>query len=132
MDTFTMVRPEHLNHHGYLFGGSMLKWVDEYAWLVAARDFPGCTLVTRGMDRIVFSKQVRNGSILRFSILPWKQGNSSVTYTVEVYADRPGGLEEEQVFSTLPDRDMHMHTASVVVPERFRHKGGIISFVICN
>ncbi len=100
MDTFTMVRPEHLNHHGYLFGGSMLKWVDEYAWLVAARDFPGCTLVTRGMDRIVFSKQVRNGSILRFSILPWKQGNSSVTYTVEVYADRPGGLEEEQVFST--------------------------------
>lgn len=95
-----MVRPEHLNHHGYLFGGSMLKWVDEFAWLVAARDFPGCTLVTRGMDRIVFSKQVRNGSILRFAILPWKQGNTSITYTVEVYADSPGATQEELVFST--------------------------------
>ena len=21
MDNFTLVRPEHLNHHGYLFGG---------------------------------------------------------------------------------------------------------------
>ncbi|GAU08551.1 acyl-CoA thioesterase [Desulfoplanes formicivorans] len=100
MNTFTMVRPEHLNHHGYLFGGSMLKWVDEYAWLVAARDFPGCTLVTRGMDRIVFSKQVKNGSILRFSILPWKQGNTSVTYAVEVHADSPGAMQEELVFST--------------------------------
>ncbi len=100
METFTMVRPEHLNHHGYLFGGSMLKWVDEYAWLVAARDFPGCTLVTRAMDQIIFSKQVVNGSILRFSILPWKQGTTSVTYKVDVYADRPGGTEEEQVFST--------------------------------
>lgn len=100
MNTFTMVRPEHLNHHGYLFGGSMLKWVDEYAWLVAARDFPGCTLVTRGMDRIVFSKQVTNGSILRFSIIPSKQGRTSVTYSVEVFADSPGASSEEAVFST--------------------------------
>lgn len=100
MNTFTMVRPEHLNHHGYLFGGIMLKWVDEFAWIVAARDFAGCTLVTRGMDRIVFSKQVKNGSILRFSILPWKQGTTSVTYEVEVFADAPGDMEEKEVFST--------------------------------
>lgn len=31
MENFTLVRPEHLNHHGYLFGGVLLKWVDEYA-----------------------------------------------------------------------------------------------------
>ncbi|MDD2284910.1 MAG: acyl-CoA thioesterase [Paludibacter sp.] len=95
-----MVRSEHLNHHGYLFGGIMLKWIDEFAWIVAARDFVGCTLVTRAMDRIVFSKQVKNGSILRFSILPWKQGTTSVTYQVEVFADGPGETEEKGVFST--------------------------------
>ena len=100
MNTFTMVRPEHLNHHGYLFGGSILKWVDEFSWIVAARDFPGCTLVTRGMDSVVFSQQVKNGSILRFSILPWKQGTTSVTYGVEVLADAPGELGEVIVFST--------------------------------
>jgi len=28
MNNFTLVRPEHLNYHGYLFGGMILKWVD--------------------------------------------------------------------------------------------------------
>jgi acyl-CoA hydrolase len=100
MDNFTIVRPEHLNHHGYLFGGQLLKWVDESAWLVAARDFPGQILVTRAMDQIDFKTPVANGSILRFHILPWKQGNTSMTYSVEVFADEPGAAEEKPVFST--------------------------------
>lgn len=90
MDTFTIVRPEHLNHHGYLFGGQMLKWVDEDAWLVAARDFPGCSLVTRAMDRIDFRHRILNGSILRLHILPHRQGTTSITYRVEVFAQEPG------------------------------------------
>ena len=50
MDTFTLVRTEHLNHHGKLLGGQLLKWVVEFAWLAAARDFCGSVLVTRAMD----------------------------------------------------------------------------------
>lgn len=100
MDTYTIVRPEHLNHHGYLFGGQLLKWVDEYAWLTSARDFPGNYLVTRAMDNIDFKTRVLNGSILRFNIAPWKQGNTSITYRVVVYADEPGAIKEKQVFST--------------------------------
>lgn len=100
MDNFTLVRPEHLNHHGYLFGGVLLKWVDEYAWLVASRDFPGCSLVTVGMDAITFRKRVENGSILRFSILPQYVGTTSVRYGVDIYADAPGANCEEHVFST--------------------------------
>jgi acyl-CoA hydrolase len=100
MDTFTIVRPEHLNHHGYLFGGQLLKWVDENAWLVAARDFPGYYLVTRAMDEIDFKTRVPNGAILRFHILPHRQGTTSVTYRVEVFADEPGSGEDKPVFST--------------------------------
>ena len=100
MNTFTIVRPEHLNHHGYLFGGQLLKWVDEYAWLTAARDFTGCYLVTRAMDKIDFKTRVMNGSILRFHILPGRRGNTSVTYHVEVFADEPGRAVEKKVFST--------------------------------
>ncbi len=100
MDNFTIVRTEHLNHHGYLFGGAMLKWVDEFAWLVASLDFPGCTLVTIGMNDIDFKERVLNGSILRFRILPRKQGRTSVRYAVDVYADEPGAKVEKQVFST--------------------------------
>jgi acyl-CoA hydrolase len=100
VDTYTIVRPEHLNHHGYLFGGQLLKWVDEDAWLTAARDFPGYSLVTRGMDDIDFKNRIVNGSILRINILPCRLGNSSVTYSVEIFADEPGAVEEKSVFST--------------------------------
>lgn len=100
MDTFTLVRPEHLNHHGYLFGGAMLKWVDEFAWITASRDFPGCTLVTVAMNDIVFKQRVVPGSILRFHISRVEQRTTSVRYGVEVYADEPGTVEEKWVFST--------------------------------
>lgn len=100
MDNFTLVRPEHLNHHGYLFGGVLLKWVDEYAWLVASRDFTGSSLVTVGMDASVFRKRVVSGSILRFSIVPQHVGTTSVRYGVDIFADAPGASQEEHVFST--------------------------------
>lgn len=100
MDNFTIVRPEHLNHHGYLFGGTMLRWIDEFSWLVASRDFPGCTLVTVAMNDIQFRQRVHNGSILRFHILPRQLGTTSVRYSVDVYADAPGADNEHCVFST--------------------------------
>ena len=99
MNTYNTVRSEHLNHHEFLFGGQMLFWVDEYAWLTAARDFPGYRLVTRGMERISFEKAVINGSILRFHILPVHQGCSSISYQVDVHADAPGAEGEVLVFS---------------------------------
>lgn len=100
MDTFVLVRPEHLNHHGYLFGGQLLKWVDEAAWLAASRDFAGCTLVTRAMDEVDFSAQVANGSILRIHSLPHRQGRTSVTYVVHVFADPLDAAPERPVFAT--------------------------------
>lgn len=100
MNNYTIVRFEHLNQHENLFGGQMLSWVDEFAWLTAARDFPGFRFVTRAMDRISFEKAVPNGSILRFHILPCQQGSSSITYMVDVFADAPGASEEVLVFGT--------------------------------
>lgn len=101
MDTFAIVRTEHLNAEGYLFGGQMLKWVDEFAWLVAQRDFSGYALVTRGMDQIDFQTPVYNGAILRFNVGHHSQGNTSVTYKVAVYSDERGSKKERQVFTTL-------------------------------
>lgn len=100
MNNYAIVRQEHLNHYGFLFGGALLQWVDEYAWLVASRDFPGCPLVTVGMDKINFRRPVENGSILRFNITATGRGESSVQYSVDVYADAPGASEEIDVFST--------------------------------
>lgn len=94
MNNYAIVRQEHLNHYGFLFGGALLRWVDEYAWLVASLDFPGCPLVTVGMDQISFRRPVANGSILRFNIKPIRRGESSVQYSVDVFADAPGSSAE--------------------------------------
>lgn len=99
MVNFVNVRPEHLNFHGYLFGGILLKWVDEFAWMTASLDFPYCTLVTIAMNDITFKHRVRNGAILRFVIKPDKKGNTSMTYRVDVFADEPGADNEVGVFS---------------------------------
>ncbi len=100
MDNYTLVRPGHLNHHGYLFGGAMLKWVDEFAWLVATKEYRGCRLVTVAMDEIRFREPVVEGSILRFNIEQGEKGRTSLTYTVDVFADAPGAPEEKWVFAT--------------------------------
>lgn len=100
MDNFVLVRPEYLNHYGYLFGGVMLKWVDEFAWIAASREFSGCNLVTVALDNITFKERVNNGSILRFNIARIKIGHTSAEYEVTVYADLPGFTIEKKVFTT--------------------------------
>ena len=99
MNSYTLVRTEHLNQHGKLFGGQLLKWVDEYAWLFAARDFPGRMLVTRAMENSEFKHSVPNGSILKFQVTQCARGNTSVTYIVDVFSDEPGGTKEKHIFS---------------------------------
>jgi acyl-CoA hydrolase len=69
MESYKLVLPEHLNHYGYLYGGNLLKWVDEIGWIAASRDYPGYNFVTVAMDRVEFRKSVREGTILRFEAL---------------------------------------------------------------
>jgi len=101
LQTYSMVRPEHLNHHGFLFGGQLLLWVDEYAWLAAARENPGCRLVTRAMDAIEFHHSVPVGSILRFDVREKQRGKTSIRYEIDVYSELSGTIGENRVFSTV-------------------------------
>ena len=59
----TLIRPEHLNHNGHLFGGYMLLWVDEYAYIAAMEEFPDARFVTRAMDSVSFTQSVSNGDV---------------------------------------------------------------------
>ena len=84
MENHRLVLPEHLNHFGFLFGGYLLKWVDEIAWMAATTEFPGCHFVTVGMNEVSFRKSVRDGSILKFDCIRKRIGNTSVIYNVAV------------------------------------------------
>ncbi len=99
MENHKLVLPEHLNHYGFLFGGYLLKWVDEYAYIAATIDYPGRNFVTIGMDRVEFRKSVRLGTILKFLVEKTGERTTSVTYLVHVY--RCTNLEEKNfIFST--------------------------------
>jgi acyl-CoA hydrolase len=100
MESYRVVRPAHLNHYGYLFGGLLLQWADEMSWIAASRDYPGCRFVTVGMDRVEFRRGVREGSVLRFVVQRSHSGTTSVRYEVAVYADDIETGAEEAVFST--------------------------------
>ena len=100
MENHKLVLPANLNHYGFLFGGDLLKWVDEYAWITASLDYPGCTLVTVGMDKVEFKESVREGTILRFQVDKVRQGNTSVQYEVNVFRGQGARTGARPMFST--------------------------------
>ena len=100
MRNHKLVLPEHLNHYGYLFGGYLLHWVDEYGYIAANLDFPGHRFVTIALDNVAFKKSIRLGSVLKFDMERTRLGNTSVSYNVKVYSDSIETGEEELVFET--------------------------------
>jgi len=100
MISYKLVMPQNMNHYGFLFGGDMLKWVDETAWTAVSLDYPGCKFVTIGMDRVEFKKGVTDGSILRFEVNRQREGRTSVTYCVDVYRRELHQRADEAIFHT--------------------------------
>ena len=97
MDYHKLVLPEHMNIHGALFGGYLLKWIDEYAYITACLEFPGKRFVTIALNKVVFNHPIQCGEILRFNIEKLKVGNTSVEYEVNVYAE---SIDHQLMFRT--------------------------------
>ena len=100
MVSYKLVMPEHMNQYGNLFGGNLLKWIDEIAWMAASLDYPGARFVTIGMNRVEFKKGVTGGTILRFDILKKSVGNTSVTYAACVTSSDCACNEPDVIFTT--------------------------------
>lgn len=88
MEHRTIVLPEYLNDQGFLFGGNLLKWVDEYAYITASLDFPGNRFVTISLDTVNFQHPVLPGEIVRFDVICLRRGNSSLQYSVKVFGEK--------------------------------------------
>ena len=100
MISYKLVMPEHMNQYGVLFGGNLLKWVDEIAWMAVSRDHPGARFVTIGMDRVEFKKSVTGGSTLCFQVERQRTGRTSVTYAARVSRRELHQAVDEEIFST--------------------------------
>lgn len=99
METYKLVMPENLNHYGRLFGGYMLKWVDEMAWVAATLDYPNHRFVTIGMDRVEFRHGVKEGTILRFVAERSRVGTTSISYQITVFRNHETD-PQRAIFST--------------------------------
>lgn len=101
MQNYQLVLTEHLNHYGFLFGGTLLKWVDESAYICARLDYPGKSFVTVGMDKVSYKKRVELGTILRFNVDKIKTGTTSVTYKVAASVASAFKEDCSEIFSTM-------------------------------
>ncbi|MBE7463223.1 MAG: acyl-CoA thioesterase [Planctomycetes bacterium] len=80
VESMILVRPEHLNHHGFLYGGKLLEWLDEHSYIGAMAHLkPEASLVTKGIDRVEFRHQVRDGSLLKVRAQLVHVGHTSLT-----------------------------------------------------
>lgn len=98
MDHYKIVLPADLNDYGSLFGGTLLKWVDEIAYIHVSLDFPAQRFVTIGLDNVEFRHPIMQGQILGFRCTQKRVGNSSVTYQVQVFRARYETDRKEEVF----------------------------------
>ncbi len=83
-----IVLPEFLNDQGYLFGGNLLKWVDEFAYITASLDHAGHRLVTVSLSEVNFHHAIQPGEVLCFDVERVRQGTSSATYQVVVCGEK--------------------------------------------
>ena len=62
-----VVRQEHLNQYGNLFGGRVLSVIDELAFIACARTYPENNFVTRAVEDAAFISPAVLGDVLEFN-----------------------------------------------------------------
>ncbi len=78
------IKPEDLNPNGFLFGGSLLRWLDEEAAIYACIQLDSPTVVTKFISEINFISSARQGDIIELGLEVASFGNSSLTLHSEV------------------------------------------------
>ncbi|MHC1480132.1 acyl-CoA thioesterase [Frateuria aurantia] len=78
------VKPEDLNPNGTLFGGSLLKWIDEEAAVYVIDRLDNSRVVTKYMSEINFVSSARQGDVIELGISAIAMGRTSITLRCEV------------------------------------------------
>ena len=78
------VKPEDLNPNGTLFGGSLLRWIDEEAAIYAICQLANERVVTKFMSEIDFVSSARQGDIIELGMTATHFGSTSITLRCEV------------------------------------------------
>jgi len=78
------VKPEDLNPNGSLFGGTLLRWIDEEAVIYAIVQLGNPHVVTKYISEINFVSSAQQGDIIELGITATHFGTTSLTMKCEV------------------------------------------------
>ena len=81
--TRKLVKPEDLNAGGSLFGGQLLKWIDEEAAIYAMCQLDNNKVTTKFMSEIDFISPARTGDVIEIGLEMSKIGTTSITFRCE-------------------------------------------------
>lgn len=82
-----VMMPRDTNSQGNIFGGVILSYIDQAAFVEARRQ--AChKYVTVRMDEVVFKEPVHVGDFLAFYVSTTRVGRTSITLHVNVVAER--------------------------------------------
>ena len=90
--TRKIITPRDLNPHGTLFGGRVLEWIDEEAFIFASCQLGSTALVTKLMSAVDFVSSARPGDIVEIGCEVLRFGSTSVPVSCRVRNMQTGAL----------------------------------------
>ena len=91
VETVHIVRPNHLNAAGRLFGGMLMQWIDEVAALCGKTSYPQTNVTTASVDNLSFLKGAYPGdSVVIIGQLVYV-GRTSMDIKVDSYVESMDG-----------------------------------------
>ena len=81
--TRKLIKPEDLNAGHTLFGGQLLKWIDEEAAIYAMCQLNNQRVTTKFMSEINFISPAKLGDVVEIGIETIKIGITSITFKCE-------------------------------------------------
>ena len=100
------VKPEDLNANGTLFGGSLLRWIDEEAVVYSVMQLGNRRVVTKFISEINFLSSAEQGDLIEIGLIATRFGTTSLTMKAEarnMITRKPLLTIERLVFVNLGD-----------------------------
>ncbi|MDM7456261.1 MAG: hotdog domain-containing protein [Tepidimonas sp.] len=139
-----MAWPDQCNHHGTLFGGAALSWLDRAAFILASRELGGA-VVTAALDQVQFSAPLPSGHLGECQARIVRRGRRSATVRCDLIGedlllgsrqtclqadfvmvrreadDSDAAAPTEDRATTVDEGDAHV--AEIVFPGHVNHRG---------
>lgn len=77
--TRKLIKPENLNANNTLFGGSLLRWIDEEAGIYTMTKLKSQQVVTKYISEINFSSSAKQGDVIEIGMEFVSIGRTSIT-----------------------------------------------------